>query len=280
MADSRLLVGMVLSLLISSLCISLMVDTDAASLGDTVLYQPVDVDFSDPSETETNAMKIYEVVTGGWKPISSGLASTQPGENVIYLMILDGGGEGRYENVYRIGNPDGRSYKIVVRDTSLWSDSLRLKIESSSVTLESKSLFGWYAYRVSKSVDVSSFGNDYTVKTVLNEVEKTVDVWINNQYVGQFVDIPEDSFWSLGPSTYSGIIVDGAGFVFKGFVSSGEKLSSESFDLWGFIGSLAGVLTWYTDSNGNYLADLFINLIIKVQQLGIVIFIVTLIRGN
>ena len=278
MADTRLLVGLCLSLLISSLCISLIVDTEAASLGDTVLYKPVDVDFSNPAETDRNATKIYEVVTGGWKGTSSGLVSTQPGENVVYLMVLDGG-EGRYENVYRIENPDGRPYKIVVRDTSLWSDSLRLKIQSNSVTLESKSLFGSYAYRASKSVSVGSFGNDYTVKTVLNEVEKTVDVWINNQYVARFVDIPEDSFWSFGPSTYSGIIVDGAGFVLKGFVSSAERLGGESFDIWGFIGSLAGVLGWYT-SSGVPLVDAFINLIIKIQQLGIVVVIITIIRGN
>jgi len=278
MADTRLLVGLCLSLLISSLCISLIVDTDAASLGDTVLYKPVDVDFSNPSETDLNTTKIYEVVTGGWIGTSSGLVSTQPGENVVYLMVLDGG-EGRYENVYNIGNPDGRPYKLVIRDTSLWSDSLRLKIESSRVTLESKNLFGSYAYRASKPVSVGSFGNDYTVKTVLNEVEKTVDVWINNQYVARFVDIPEDSFWSLGPSTYSGIIVDGAGFVFKGFVSSAKSLSSESFNLWGFIGSLAGVLGWYT-SSGVPLVDAFINLIIKIQQLGIAVVIITIIRGN
>ena len=278
MADTRLLVGLCLSLLVSSLCISLIVDTEAASLGDTVLYKPVDVDFSNPAETDRNATKIYEVVTGGWKGTSSGLVSTQPGENVVYLMVLDGG-EGRYENVYNIGNPDGRPYKIVVRDTSLWSDSLRLKIESNSITLASKNLLSSYAYRISLPVDVSSFGNDYTVKTVLNEVEKTVDVWINNQYIARFVDIPEDSFWSFGPSTYSGIIVDGAGFVFKGFVSSAERLSSESFDLWGFIGSLAGVLGWYT-SSGVPLVDAFINLIIKIQQLGIVAVIITIIRGN
>src|SRR5690606_35114248 len=137
-----------------------------------------------------------------------------------------------------------------------------------------KSLFGSYAYRVSKPVDIYTFGNNYTVKTVLNEVEKTVDVWIDNQYIARFVDIPEDSFWSLGPSTYSGIIVDGAGFVFKGFVSSGERLSSESFDLGGFVGSLAGVLGWYT-SSGVPIVDVFINLIIKIQQFGIIAVIVT-----
>ena len=46
MADTRLLVGLVLSLLISSLCISFITDTDAAELGNTVLYKPVDLDLS------------------------------------------------------------------------------------------------------------------------------------------------------------------------------------------------------------------------------------------
>ena len=278
MADSRLLVGLILSLLISSLCISLFTDSDAAQLGDTVLYKPVNADFSNPAQTDRNATKIYEVVTGGWVDSENGLTSTQSGENIIYLMVLNGG-EGRYENVYNLYNPDGRAYKLVVRDTSLWSDSLRLKLEPGYVTLESKNLFGSYAYQVSKPYGVSNYGQNVAVKTLLNEVERTVDVWLNNDYVGRFGNIPEDSFWSFGPSTYSGIVVDGAGFVFKGFVSSAENLSGETFDIWGFIASFAGVLGWYT-SSGIPILDLFINLIIKIQQFGIVLVAITIIRGN
>lgn len=278
MADSRLLVGLILSLLISSLCISLFTDSDAAQLGDTVLYKPVNADFSNPAQTDRNATKIYEVVTGGWVGSENGLTSTQSGENIIYLMVLNGG-EGRYENVYNLYNPDGRAYKLVVRDTSLWSDSLRLKLEPGYVTLESKNLFGSYAYQVSKPYGVSSYGHNITVKTLLNEVERTVDVWLNSDYVGRFGNIPEDSFWSFGPSTYSGIVVDGPGFVFKGFVSTAENLSGETFDIWGFITSFAGVLGWYT-SSGIPILDLFINLIIKIQQFGIVLVAITIIRGN
>lgn len=278
MADTRLLVGLVLSLLISSLCISFITDTEAAELGNTVLYKPVDLDFRDDNITELYAVKAYEVVTGGWTPTDNGLTSSAAGENVIYLLVMSAG-SGRFDNHYALHNPDGRDYKIVVRDTSLWSDSLRLKVSRGSVTLESKSFFGSYAYQATKAVNVYSYGTDYTVRTLLNEVDRTVDVWINDNYVGQFINIPEDGALSFGPSTYAGVVVDGAGMTFKGFVSSGERLDSENFDVWTFLNSLAGVLAWYTGT-GVPIVDLFINLIIKVQQFGIIVVIVTIIRGN
>ena len=59
-------------------------------------------------------------------------------------------------------------------------------------------------------------------------------------------NIPEDSMLSFGPSTYAGIVVDGAGFVFAGFYSTGERLTEETFDIWSFVASLGGVLAWYT----------------------------------
>lgn len=278
MADTRLLVGLVLSLLISSLCISFITDTEAAELGNTVLYKPVDLDFGDDNITELYAVKAYEVVTGGWTPTATGLTSSGAGENVIYLLVMSGG-SGRFDNHYALQNPDGRDYKLVVRDTSLWSDSLRLKVSRGSVTLESKSLFGSYAYQATKAVNVYSYGTDYSVRTLLNEVDRTVDVWINDNYVGQFINLPEDAALSIGPSTYAGVVVDGSGMTFKGFISSGERLDSENFDVWMFLNSLAGVLAWYTGT-GVPIVDLFINLIIKVQQFGIIVVIVTIIRGN
>lgn len=277
-ADSRLLVGLVLSLLVSSLCISFITDTEAAQLGDTVLYRPVDADFGNPETTDINATKIYEVVTGGWIGTEDGLITTQPGENVLHLMVLNPVG-GRYENTYSIRNPDGRTYKIIVRDTSLWSDSLRLKMSPGYVTIESKSLLGSYGYQATKPYGVAAYGTDYTVKTVLHEEDRTVDVWIDDTFVGRFANVPEDGVFSIGPSTYSGLVVEGAGFVFKGFVSSAERLEAETFDIWAFINSFAGVLGWYT-SSGNYTLDLFINLIIKIQQFGIIVVAVTIIRGN
>jgi len=279
MADSRLLVGLVLALLITSLGVSFITDTDSVELGSSAIYRPVSFDFADANLTAPGEAYDYEVVTGGWNETADGLTSVVEGENVVYInKLVLSSDAGRYDNTYSLHNPDGRTYKLLVRDTSLYADSLRLRIEPEFIVLESKSLFGNYAYQVTKGIDIDSYGTDYTVRTVLNEVDRTVDVYVNSNYVGQYGNIPEDSMLSFGPSTYAGIVVDGAGFVFAGFYSTGERLTEETFDIWSFVASLGGVLAWYTGT-GVPVVDLFINLIIKVQQFGIIVVLLTIIRG-
>ena len=279
MADSRLLVGLVLSLLITSLGVSFITDTDSVELGSSAIYRPVSFDFADANLTAPGESYDYEVVTGGWNETADGLTSVVDGENIVYInKLVLSSDAGRYDNTYSLHNPDGRTYKLLVRDTSLYADSLRLRIEPEFIVLESKSLFGNYAYQVTKVIDIDSYGTDYTVRTVLNEVDRTVDVYVNSNYAGQYVNIPEDSMLSFGPSTYAGIVVDGAGFVFAGFYSTGERLTEETFDIWSFVASLGGVLAWYTGT-GVPVVDLFINLIIKVQQFGIIVVLITIIRG-
>jgi hypothetical protein len=78
---------------------------------------------------------------------------------------------------------------------------------------------------------------------------------------------------------YGGLTAEGPGFRVTKIVSDGEAYDEESLDLVGFISSLSGVLVWYT-SSGVPLVDAFINLIIKIQQLGIAVVIITIIRGN
>ena len=279
MADSRLLVGLVLSLLITSLGVSFITDTDSVEVGSSAIYRPVSFDFADANLTAPGESYDYEVVTGGWNETADGLTSVVDGENIVYInKLVLSSDAGRYDNTYSLHNPDGRTYKLLVRDTSLYADSLRLRIEPEFIVLESKSLFGDYAYQVTKGIDIDSYGTDYTVRTVLNEVDRTVDVYVNSNYAGQYVNIPEDSMLSFGPSTYAGIVVDGAGFVFAGFYSTGERLTEETFDIWSFVASLGGVLAWYTGT-GVPVVDLFINLIIKVQQFGIIVVLITIIRG-
>ena len=279
-ADSRLLVGLVLSLLITSLGVSFITDSESVELGSSAIYRPVSYNFADENFTSPGETYDYEVVTGGWNETVDGLSSVVEGENVVYITkLVLSSDAGRYDNTYSLHNPDGRTYKLVVRDTSLYADSLRLRVEPHYISIESKSHFGDYAYQVSKGLDIESYGTDYNVRTVLNELDRTVEVYINGNYAAQFINIPEDSMLSFGPSTYAGIVVDGAGFVFKGFYSTGERLTEETFDVWSFIASLGGVLAWYTGT-GVPVVDLFINLIIKVQQFGIIVVLITIIRGN
>lgn len=278
MVDSRLLVGLVISLLVSSLVISLITGAEGATLGDVNLYPPLSIDFSDVNVTAPEAVKDYQVVVGGWVASPEGLVSSQESENLIYLLELSES-KSRYDNTYWVNTGDIESYKIIVRDTSLWSDSIRLRIEPDIIVCESKSLFGNYAYQVAVPVNVWSYGHEYSIRTILDEEKQTLDVYLNDIYVAHFEGLAEDSALSFGPSTYAGISVEGAGFVFKGFGSTAQRLETESsFDFWTFLESLTGVLTWYTGT-GVPLVDLFVNLIIKVQQFGIVVVIITIIRG-
>ena len=279
-ADSRLLMALCLSLLISSTAISLVTGGAAAQFGEGAIYRPVSFNFADANLTSPGEAYDYEVVTGGWNETADGLTSVVEGENIVYInKLVLSSDAGRYDNTYSLHNPDGRTYKLLVRDTSLYADSLRLRIEPEFLVLESKSFFGDYAYQVSKGVDIDSYGTDYTVRTVLNELDRTVDVYVNSNYVGQFVNVPADSALSFGPSTYAGIVVDGSGFIFAGFFSTGERLTEETFDAWTFLSSLGGVLGWFSDS-GVPVVDLFINIIIKIQQFGIIVVAITIIRGN
>jgi hypothetical protein len=66
--------------------------------------------------------------------------------------------------------------------------------------------------------------------------------------------------------------------------------SGTGFDLFAFLNTLAGVLVWYVSpdlpnsSSAWYplsvIVDTFINIIIKIQQIGIVAYGLQLIRGN
>jgi len=276
MADSRLLVGMVLSLLLSSTIIALMVGGTAADLGEYQIYEPIDVDLEDPEQAVW--YEVEKISLGSWVRTSEGLVSNSPYTNMIYFVSI-WPEDGVYINEYIIDNYDNRPYTLIVRDSDFFFDSVDVYVEhGKGVSIRSKEFVGyrpyerWYPANVPDGV--------YSIRTELDEEKTTVRVYINGALVAEANDIPTPFIMSWQKRQYSGVEVDGEGFVLKGIKSTGKGLEEESFSIWTFVGSLAGVLGWYTDPTGNYIADVFINLIIKVQQLGIIVFIVTLIRGN
>lgn len=276
MADTRLLVGLILSLLLSSLLIGLVTGQTNAELGTTALYKPVNINMSNQSSSFD-----YEVNTltlGNWEKTDNGLKSVSDTlTNEVYFIKI-WPKDGIYDNSYLIYNPNHLKYDILVRETSLFSDSIRVGVNSNYIEVKSKNLFGYTPYKViiSNSVNLSS---EYWIKTILNEKERTVTIYINDVIVGQAGNIPADSILSFGQNKYSGISVIGKDLYIKSLTSMGNSMEESSFDIWAFISSMAGVLSWYTES-GNPIVDLFVNLIIKIQQFGIVAVIVTIIRGN
>ena len=276
MADSRLLVGLVLSLLLSSLVISLITDTSAAELGQTAIYQPVQTNF-----TGTNISPSYEVdktTLGGWTLTGSGLTSTGTSNNVVYF-VTKWPETGIYTTTYGIHNPDIREYEILARETNYFGDSIRVKVAPTGVTVQSKALLGYRTYEVFLPANIASYGTDYQITVSLDENAETISISINDDHIGTAGNIPGDSLLSLGYVRYAGIAVVGEGFSVTSLSSTGVKVGETTFDIWSFISSLGGVLAWYTGS-GVAVVDLFINLIIKIQQFGIVVVLITIIRGN
>ncbi len=276
MADSRLLVGMVLSLLLSSTIIALMVGGTAAELGDYQLYEPIDVDLGDLNQSVW--YEVEKLSLGSWVRTSEGLVSDSPYTNLVYFVSI-WPKDGLYVNEYIIDNYDNRPYTLIVRQSGFFFDSVAVYVEhGKGVSIQSGALFGYRPYERWYPVTIPD--GVYNIRTELDEETTTVRVYINGALVAEANDRPTPFITSWQKRQYSGIEVVGEGFVLKGIKSSGKGIEEESFSIWTFFGSLAGVLGWYTDPSGNYLADVFINLIIKVQQLGIIVFMVTMIRGN
>lgn len=271
MADSRLLVGLCLSLLISSLAISLVTGTGAASLGDIGGAVNQNIDF----ETDTHGWK-NDIVTIGsdWKIIDGALTSQSSGSNRFFVET-GGKPDGMHTTTYHIES-GGRPYAIIIRDTNWFADSIQLRVVPTGAYLESYATLG---YRPFQKFIPASIPNTAIVTVTLDELTSRVTVTVNGNTIIHNEPIPADGIFSWGTVYYGGITAEGSGFRVTKIVSDAEAFDEQSFDLLGFISSLTSVLVWYT-SSGVPLVDAFINLIIKIQQLGIVVVLITIIRGN
>lgn len=271
MADTRLLVGLCLSLLISSLAISLVTGTGAASLGDMGGAFNQTLDF----EIDTHGWK-NDVITVGsdWKIIDGALTSQGAGSNRFFLQT-GGKPDGLHTNTYHIES-GGRPYAVIIRDTNWFGDSIQMRVVPTGVYLESYETLG---YRPFQKFFAATTTQNAVVTVSLDEANSRVTASVNGNVIIHNEPVPADGIFSWGTVYYGGITADSPGFRVTKIVSDAEAYDEQSFDVLGFISSLSGVLVWYT-SSGVPLVDAFINLIIKIQQLGIAVVIITIIRGN
>jgi hypothetical protein len=151
-----------------------------------------------------------------------------------------------------------------------------LRVAPSGVYLESYALLG---YRPFQKFFAATIPNTAIVTVTLDEADSRVTVAVNGNDIIRNEEVPPDGIVSWGKVYYGGITAEGPGLRVTKIVSDGEAFDEQSFDLLGFISALSGVLVWYT-SSGVPLVDAFINLIIKIQQLGIAVVLITIIRGN
>lgn len=292
MANSNFLIGLIASLVISSVLISLVVGGNAISLAvDTTLQN---VNWTGGVNL-TKGVDYYDGgYFGGFAPTESGLISTLPLTNNDVRFTKSDVDEGIYHHKYTIKKNGIDYFGIIIRDTGYKSDTLILEFAPGELTLRNNDAMGILipnSYEERVIVDTSGDGDDVLIiETVYDISEKTVNVYVDNAYIARFTDVPEKSALSiLKPTYYGGVSVGDAGFEIIAYGTNSNVRSVTGFDLFAFLNTLGGVLVWYVSpdipeqSSPWYslavIGDIFINLIIKIQQIGIVAYGIQLARG-
>ena len=292
MANSNFLLGLIASLVISSVLISLVVGGNAISLAvDTTLQN---VNWAGGVNL-TKGVDYYDAgLFGGFAPTENGLISTLPLTENDVRFIKSDVDEGVYRHKYTIKKNRIDYFSIIIRDTGYRSDTLILEFAPGELTLRNDNAMGILipnSYEERVIVDTSGDGDDVLViETVYDISEKTVKVYVDNVHLATFTDVPKKSALSLFKSTYyGGVSVGDAGFEIIAYETNSNVRYATGFDFFAFLNTLGGVLVWYVspdipdESSAWYslavVGDIFINLIIKIQQIGIVAYGIQLARG-
>ena len=292
MADSKFLICLIASLVISSILIALITGSSAIA---------VTVDSSLQAENWvagnnlTKGVDYYDATFGGFIPNERGLVSSLPFTNDVRFTKAEVD-EGIYRHKYTLTKNGINYFDIIIRDTGYNSDTLILEFTPGELTLRNNNAMGILipnSYQQTILVDTFGDGDDILiVETVYDTVEKTVNVYIDNIQVAFFNDVPEKSVLSvIKPTYYGGVTVGNSGFEINAYETNSHMGNSGTgFDLFAFLDILAGVLVWYVspdlpDATSKWyhlsvIGDTFINIIIKIQQIGIVAYSLELIRGH
>ena len=228
MADTRLLVGLCLSLLISSLAISIVTGTGAATLGDAGGTVNLNVDFENKTHGWINDI---ETPFSEWKIIDGALTSQGFDRNRFFLDIPSKP-DGVYTTTYHIES-GGRPYAIIIRDTNWFGDSIQLRVIPTGLYLESGGLFGYQPFQ---KYFIASIPSNAAIMVTLDEEKSLVSVSVNGREIIHNEEVPEDSILSWGTVRYGGIVVDGPGFRVTKIESNAEVYEEQSFSAFDFRG--------------------------------------------
>ena len=293
MADSKLLLCLIASLVISSILIALITGSSTIAIA---------VDSSLQSENWvagnnlTKGVDYYDAYLGGFVPTENGLVSSLPFSLNDVRFTKAEVDEGIYRHKYTLTKNGISYFDVIIRDTGYNSDTLILEFKPDELTLRNDNAMGILipnSYQQTIFVDTYGDGDDILiVETVYDIAEKTLNVYIDNIQVAVFTDVPEKSVLSvIKPTYYGGVTVGNGGFEINAYETNSHMGNSGTgFDMFAFLNTLAGVLVWYVspdlpDATSKWyqlsaVGDIFINVIIKVQQIGIVSYGLQLIRGN
>ncbi len=292
MADARFLVGLIFSLVISSTCIALVTGEDAAVVKPSISFENSSWN---TVQNLTKDVDYFDSFIGGFEKTAEGLRSSVPRIlNAVRFSKSDEEGD-IYHNRYVLDKNDINSYALIIRDTGYRSDTLRLYFEPDTLTLETAyiGLIIPRTYYDQKLVNTLGNGEDTVIVETNYDVNAgTLVVSVDNREIAKFENLMQKSWFSVWkPTYYGGVDVNYENFVITGYTSNSKtQLQGSGFDIFAFLNTLGGVLIWYTaveipsqDSPWFPLAILsetLINIVIKIQQIGIVAYGVQLLLGN
>ncbi len=293
MADSKLLLCLIASLVISSIMIALITGSSAISVS---VDSSLQAENWDTGINLTKGVDYYDAYFGGFVATENGLVSTLPFSRNDVRLRKSEVDEGIYRHKYNLKKNGINYFDIIIRDTGYNSDTLILEFKPDELTLRNDNAMGiLIPNSYDQTILVDTFGNGddiLVVETVYDIAEKTVNVYIDNIQVALFNDVPKKSVLSIiKPTYYGGVTVGNSGFEINAYETNSHRGNSGTgFDLFAFLNTLAGVLVWYVSPDLpdvssvwyplSVIGDTFINIIIKIQQIGIVAYGIQLIRGN
>ncbi len=293
MADSKFLICLIASLVISSILIALITGSSAIAV---TVDSSLEAENWTAGDNLTKGVDYYDTNFGGFVVTENGLVSALPFTRNDVRFTKAEVDEGIYRHKYTITKNGINYFDIIIRDTGYNSDTLILEFKPDELTLRNNNAMGILipnSYEQTIFVDTSGNGDDVLViETVYYITENTVSVYIDNIQVALFNEVPKKSVLSvIKPTYYGGVTVGNGGFEINAYeTNSHVGYSGIGFDLFAFLDTLAGVLVWYVspdlpDTTSRWyplsvIGDVFINLIIKIQQIGIVSYGIQLIRGN
>lgn len=294
MADSKFLLCLIASLVISSITIALI--TGSSTIAITVNSFLQDENWV-AGDNLTKGIDYYDANFGGFIATENGLVSTSfPFTTNDVRFTKSEVDEGIYRHKYTITKNGINYFDIIIRDTGYNSDTLILEFKPDELTLRNDNAMGILipnSYEQTILVDTYGDGDDILViETVYDITENTVNVYIDNIQVALFNEVPKKSVLSiLKPTYYGGVTVGSSGFEINAYETNSHVVNSGTgFDLFAFLDTLAGVLVWYVspdlpDATSKWyqlsvIGDIFINIIIKIQQIGIMAYGLEFIRGN
>ena len=206
-ATSNIFLALTFYIVLTSGIIALIsMEQEAILIGENPIHTLEEIDFTESNFSGSG----YKVISGKWESSTTkGLYSIPHSFiwNKLTFLKMFLPDKQEFKNRYLINNELGNDYALVVRETGFYYDSIYLRVEENWIYLSSGKLpLIPYSYNQVIYHDMSRYNGEYYITTVLNERDKTVELYLNDVYIHTFRGIKENNILSFGYVYYNGVV--------------------------------------------------------------------------